>query len=123
MAYASVPLVLTLELAWSLLVFAHIRAACAGQGNLCVNQARDGRQGGGRGRRSPGPGDHRRASPSLYGLERRRPRWYALAFSSRPSSHLYPPLTCPSNFAGTNGEGIAEPLMAIVKNNRKGLGF
>lgn len=24
---------------------------------------------------------------------------------------------------GTNGEGIAEPLMAIVKNNRKGLGF
>lgn len=31
--------------------------------------------------------------------------------------------TRPSNFAGTNGEGIAEPLMAIVKNNRKGLGF
>lgn len=25
--------------------------------------------------------------------------------------------------SGTNGEGIAEPLTAIVKNNRKGLGF
>jgi hypothetical protein len=115
------------ELAWSLLVFAHIRWLVQGKETfVSTKREMDGKV--------VGEGAVPLGQETIGARLLLSMGWSGggLVGTHSLSRHvLLTPLSaahhdhasCQSNFVGTNGEGIAEPLMAIVKNNRKGLGF